>query len=158
MSDYGQTGAPSPYEQLLNVLGDSDASRELINDFARSLAVVVQQAEESQWPGPISALVDPYQHTRETWSAATRCPAIAKPFEKQPDPPVGTTVEYFLQTQQPDESWEQSSSSEGRVFWAADRLMKMRRRMPQFEHRIVQRTTSVRVQPIGLTPAEETTR
>lgn len=75
-----RTPEPSPYEQLLNALGDSDQARLLINQFAHSLAVTVKQVEESQYPGPASAVIDPFQHTRETWAAVTRCGAIATPL------------------------------------------------------------------------------
>lgn len=71
---------PSPYTQLLTALGDSNEARLLINNFAHSLALTAREAEETQWPGRISDLIDPFQHTRETWSAVTRCLAITQPL------------------------------------------------------------------------------
>jgi hypothetical protein len=52
-------------------------------------------------------------------------------------------VEFFLQTQQPDGSWNDSSSRMDDVEWARERLATRRVKMPQWEHRIVWRATSV---------------
>lgn len=52
-------------------------------------------------------------------------------------------VEFFLQTQQPDGSWNDSSSRMNDVEWARERLATRRVKMPQWEHRIAWRATSV---------------
>jgi hypothetical protein len=58
------------------------------------------------------------------------------------------TVVYFLQTQQPDGAWEGSSSFGDDPAWVAERLATRREWMPQFGHRMAQRTTTVVVQPL----------
>lgn len=139
---------PSAYDQLLNALGDSKQSRTLINQLAHELADLARLAEASQWPGPVSQVVDPFGHTRESWAAATGCTRLALPVPEQPAGEVRTTVEFFVQTEQPDGSWEQSSSVEERAYWAADRRRRLLLRFPDMVHRIVQRTTTVRVVPV----------
>lgn len=139
---------PGAYDQLLNALGDSEQSRVLINQFARHLANVARLAEETQWPGPVSAVIDPFQHTRQSWAGITACPRLATPDPEQPAGDVRTTVEFFVQTQQPDGTWEQSSGAEQRAFWGAERLRKLMRRFPDMVHRLVQRTTTVHVTPV----------
>lgn len=143
---------PSAYEQLLNALGDSEQSRTLINQLCHELADLARLAEASQWPGPVSQVVDPFGHTRQSWAAATGCPRLAVPAPEQPAGDVRTTVEFFVQTEQPDGTWEQSSSTEERAYWAAARMRKLLQRFADMEHRIVQRTTTVRVVPL---PARE---
>ncbi|MGW7283983.1 hypothetical protein ACWGH4_00530 [Streptomyces sp. NPDC054847] len=143
---------PSAYDQLLNALGDSEQSRTLINQFAHELADLARLAEASQWPGPVSQVVDPFGHTRESWAAATGCARLATPDPEKPVGEVRTTVEFFVQTEQPDGTWEQSSSAETDAYWAADRQRKLMQRFADMKHRIVQRTATVRVVPL---PARE---
>lgn len=55
------------------------------------------------------------------------------------------TVEYLLQCQQPDGTWEQCSSTSTDLGFVVERLAARRRMQPDFEYRIAQRTTSVLV-------------
>ena len=48
--------------------------------------------------------------------------------------------------QQPDGTWEQSSSTSTDIEFAVERLAARRRRHPDFEHRLVRRITSVTLQ------------
>ncbi|MFI7315171.1 hypothetical protein [Streptomyces hygroscopicus] len=57
------------------------------------------------------------------------------------------TVEYLLQTRQPDDTWEVSSSGTNTPDRAQERLAQRRQRMPQFEHRIAKRTFTVAIEP-----------
>ncbi|MEU8473729.1 hypothetical protein [Streptomyces hygroscopicus] len=57
------------------------------------------------------------------------------------------TVEYLLQTRQPDDTWEISSSGTNTPDRAQERLAQRRQRMPQFEHRIAKRTFTVAIEP-----------
>lgn len=57
------------------------------------------------------------------------------------------TVEYFVQCQQPDGTWEQASSTATDLDFAAERLAAKRRMLPDFVYRIAQRTTVVVVGP-----------
>ncbi|TMU98075.1 hypothetical protein [Streptomyces sp. DASNCL29] len=57
------------------------------------------------------------------------------------------TVEYLLQTRQPDDTWEVSSGAMDAPDWAEERLVQRRERMPQFEHRIAKRTFTVAIEP-----------
>ncbi|WP_326695518.1 hypothetical protein [Streptomyces sp. NBC_01766] len=125
---------PGPYEQLLLVLGDSYGSRLLLNRFASSLAEAVRRAEGAGWPGPLSGVIDPLQHTRESWDALTGCPS-ALPAADAPRETT-TAVEYVVQTRQPDGAWEPGSGFEADARWAVRQLARHRRRMPQCEHRL----------------------
>ncbi len=58
------------------------------------------------------------------------------------------TVEYFVQCQQPDGTWEQASSTNTDPNFAAERLAARRRMHPDFKFRIVCRTTTVTVRAI----------
>ena len=53
------------------------------------------------------------------------------------------TVEYLVQSQQPDGTWEQSSSTSTDPEFIVERLAARRRMHPDFERRIVRRTTTV---------------
>ncbi|BBC30045.1 hypothetical protein SGFS_013390 [Streptomyces graminofaciens] len=57
------------------------------------------------------------------------------------------TVEYFVQCQQPDGTWEQASSTATDLDFATERLAARRRMRPEFVYRIAQRTTVVVVGP-----------
>lgn len=57
-----------------------------------------------------------------------------------------TTVEYFVQCQQPDESWEQSSSTSTDVEFVMERLAARRRMQPELVCRLARRTTRVIVE------------
>ncbi|MFF4479485.1 hypothetical protein ACFY1A_21035 [Streptomyces sp. NPDC001520] len=57
------------------------------------------------------------------------------------------TVEYLLQTRQPDGTWEVSSSGTDTPGCAQQRLERHRERMPEFEHRIARRTFTVAIEP-----------
>ncbi|MFD7995473.1 hypothetical protein [Streptomyces mexicanus] len=54
-----------------------------------------------------------------------------------------TTVEYFVQCQQPDGSWEQASSTTTDPDFATERLTARRRMQPDLKHRLARRTTTV---------------
>ena len=56
---------------------------------------------------------------------------------------TSSTVEYFLQTQQPDGEWGDSSSYGTDATHMATRLERRRSRHPQWEHRIAWRITTV---------------
>ncbi|MFD9569960.1 hypothetical protein ACFWBI_08960 [Streptomyces sp. NPDC059982] len=60
------------------------------------------------------------------------------------------TVDYLLQAQQPDGSWENASAPMHQYTLALARLDLRRQNMPEHEHRIVERTTvcTVMVLPI----------
>jgi hypothetical protein len=62
------------------------------------------------------------------------------------------TVEYFLQTRQPDDTWEGSSSFMTDPDEAQRRLAIRLDKMPQFEHRLTRRTTTVVVEPASAVP------
>lgn len=56
------------------------------------------------------------------------------------------TVEYYVQTQQPDGTWVDSSSRTETPEAAVNLRDSLRRRIPDVEHRLARRTTSVTVQ------------
>ncbi|BBC35246.1 hypothetical protein SGFS_065400 [Streptomyces graminofaciens] len=56
-------------------------------------------------------------------------------------------MEYFVQCQQPDGTWEQASSTATDLDFATERLAARRRMRPEFVYRIAQRTTVVVVGP-----------
>jgi hypothetical protein len=58
------------------------------------------------------------------------------------------TVEYFLQAQQDDGTWESASSFMDALDWATERLAAKRARYPEFVFRLAQRTTKVAVTPL----------
>lgn len=68
-------------------------------------------------------------------------PAVNAEYEDQ-----RTTVEYFVQCQQPDGTWEQCSSTATDVGFVVERLAACRRAHPEFEYRISRRTTTVLVE------------
>jgi hypothetical protein len=67
--------------------------------------------------------------------------------EHQPESPAVArrTVEFFLQTQQTDGPWESSGFMDDRKR-AEQRLATRRKNMPDLEHRLVRRTTTVAVE------------
>lgn len=69
---------------------------------------------------------------------AQQPPAINAEFEER-----RTTVEYFVQCQQPDGSWEQASSTSTDLGFATERLAACRRMQPDLKHRLARRTTTV---------------
>lgn len=56
------------------------------------------------------------------------------------------TVEYYVQTQQPDGTWVDSSARTKILEAAVNLRDSLRRRIPDAEHRLARRTTSVTVQ------------
>lgn len=68
-------------------------------------------------------------------------PAINAHFEDHQQ-----TVEYFVQCQQPDGTWEQSSSSTTDPDFIYRQMVASRRKRPECEHRIVRSTTTVVVE------------
>lgn len=71
-------------------------------------------------------------------------PAVAAVEEQT----TTSTLEYFLQTQQPDGAWGESSSYETDPEWIVERLKRRSAQHPQREHRIAWRTTTVTTGPI----------
>lgn len=71
-------------------------------------------------------------------------PAVAAVKEQT----TATTLEYFLQTRDPDGQWVESSSYETDPEWIVERLKRRRARDSQREHRIAWRTTTVTTGPI----------
>ena len=63
--------------------------------------------------------------------------------------PVRETVEYFIQCQQPDDTWEQASSTSDDLKFAAQRLAARRRMQPESTYRLAQRTTTVTVRALA---------
>ncbi|MFF4791850.1 hypothetical protein ACFY2M_19275 [Streptomyces sp. NPDC001276] len=68
-------------------------------------------------------------------------PAVNAEFEER-----RTTVEYYAQTQQPDGTWVDSSGRTTVLEAAESLLAGVRRRVPDAEHRLARRTTSVIVE------------
>ncbi|MCX5365888.1 hypothetical protein OG864_45140 [Streptomyces sp. NBC_00124] len=58
------------------------------------------------------------------------------------------TIEYFLQAQQDDGTWEDASSYMNALDWATERLAGKRAHYPDFTWRMAQRITTVTVQPV----------
>jgi prenyltransferase beta subunit len=65
-------------------------------------------------------------------------PAVNAAFEDR-----RKTVEYLVQCQQPDGTWEQASSTTTDVKFAGKRLAARRRMQPEYTFRLVRRTTTV---------------
>jgi len=61
---------------------------------------------------------------------------------------TATRLEYFLQTQDADGRWVESSSYETDPEWIVERLKRRQAQDPQREHRIAWRTTTVTTGPI----------
>ncbi|MFJ7999014.1 hypothetical protein ACIQ7D_17965 [Streptomyces sp. NPDC096310] len=64
------------------------------------------------------------------------------------------TVEYFVQGQQPDGTWEQCSSTSTDPGFVVERLTARRRMHPDVEFRIARRTTRVIVDTVQATEAQ----
>jgi len=83
--------------------------------------------------------------------------------QPETDPIRRTTVLYFLQTQQPDGSWEDSSAVIDDPEYAVVRLAQRRERVPGMVCRIARHTTTVVVEPFdpdapaGVAPAPDQT-
>lgn len=75
--------------------------------------------------------------------------ALDGPARPGPGAIVHRTVEYLLQTQQPDGTWEMSSGPNQDRTYAEQRLQRHRERMPDFVHRLVERTTTVTVRQLA---------
>ncbi len=75
--------------------------------------------------------------------------AVAEPGERT----FRQTVEYFVQCQQPDGTWEQASSMSVDPDFVVERLAARRRMHPDFVCRIARRTTAVLVEPQLTEPA-----
>jgi hypothetical protein len=65
-----------------------------------------------------------------------------------PDSNRRETTEYFVQSQQPDGTWESASDYSTDLAFAADRLAARRRMMPDLTLRIAERTTTVIVRSL----------
>jgi len=68
-------------------------------------------------------------------------PTVSADFEDR-----RTTVEYFVQGQQPDGSWEQCSSTSTDAEFVVERLAARRRMQPEVVFRLARRTTRVIVE------------
>jgi hypothetical protein len=71
-------------------------------------------------------------------------------YDCPPDEPAAglPAVEYFLQAQQDDGTWEDASSFMNALDWAAERLAVKRVKYPDFSWRMAERTTTVTVRPL----------
>ncbi|MFF7411611.1 hypothetical protein [Streptomyces lydicus] len=65
------------------------------------------------------------------------------------------TVEYFVQCQQPDDSWEQAGGTTQNPALVLQRLAAHRRAQPDFEYRVARRTTTIRVTTFDVADSEE---
>ncbi|PBC72299.1 MULTISPECIES: hypothetical protein [unclassified Streptomyces] len=65
------------------------------------------------------------------------------------------TVEYFVQCQQPDGTWEQAGGTTQNPALVLQRLAARRRAQPDFEYRIARRTTTARVVTFDVADSEE---
>lgn len=75
---------PGPCDALLDALGDSYESRRLISEFAHHLAITAKRVDDTDnAPWTASAVIDPFQHTRETWAAVTGCQRLATPATEE---------------------------------------------------------------------------
>ena len=77
-------------------------------------------------------------------------PTVNGVFEER-----SATVEYFVQCQQPDGTWEQASSTSTAPMFVVERLAARRRMQPEFAYRIARRTTSVTVEVAVKDPSRE---
>lgn len=68
-------------------------------------------------------------------------PAVNADYEEQRQ-----KIEYFVQAEQPDGTWEQCSSASTDPAFALERQAARRRMHPDFECRLVRRTTTVLVE------------
>ncbi|MGA4875905.1 hypothetical protein [Streptomyces lydicamycinicus] len=68
-------------------------------------------------------------------------PAVNADYEEQRQ-----TIEYFVQGQQPDGTWEQASSTTTDPEFVVQRLSARRRAQPEFAYRIARRTTTVLIE------------
>jgi hypothetical protein len=82
-------------------------------------------------------------------SGPSRVAGEAQQPETQARRDVGReTVEYFIQAQQDDGTWEDASSFMDALDWAAERLAVKRVKYPDFSWRMAERTTTVTVRPL----------
>jgi hypothetical protein len=65
------------------------------------------------------------------------------------------TVEYFVQCQQPDGTWEQAGGTTQNPALVLQRLAARRRAQPEWQFRIARRTTTVRVVTFDAADREE---
>lgn len=90
------------------------------------------------------------QQDARTWRAAAdllRRLAADQPAETQ-DGGRRETVEYFVQSQQPDGTWESASGPTHDLAFAAQRLAARHRMMPDLVLRLAERTTTVNVRAL----------
>ncbi|MER5584073.1 hypothetical protein ABT090_20875 [Streptomyces asoensis] len=73
--------------------------------------------------------------------------AAEQPTETQ-DGGRRETVEYFVQSQQPDGTWESAGGPTDDLAFAGERLASRRRMMPDFVFRLAERTTAVNVRAL----------
>ncbi|MFF9287565.1 hypothetical protein [Streptomyces griseosporeus] len=78
------------------------------------------------------------------------CPPAdeAQPAQPQTGEAQLEITEYFVQSQQPDGSWEQASSTTTELDFAVRRLIARRRMQPDLVCRLAQRTTKTTVRPL----------
>jgi len=65
------------------------------------------------------------------------------------------TVEYFVEFQQPDGTWEQAESTTQNPALALQRLAAHRQAQPNSEYRVARRTTTIRVTTFDVPDSEE---
>lgn len=82
---------------------------------------------------------------------------LAGAEQQQPDTETRTTVEYFIQTQQPDGSWVDSSGAISNPEYTVGPMAERREHMPQFEHRLVEHRIVQHVTTVVVRPTDEPT-
>ncbi|MFF4489466.1 hypothetical protein ACFY0F_23705 [Streptomyces sp. NPDC001544] len=82
-----------------------------------------------------------HERVKELAAEAQQQPATETPGRRE-------TVEYFVQSQQPDGTWEQAGGVTTDPEFAAQRLAARRKMMPDLELRIAERTTTVNVRAL----------
>jgi hypothetical protein len=134
------TNQPDP-ETAVSIDGDplTEAIRCLEADMERFFA---------EWPD--EPRNSPYALGRkDVIEELRRMASEAQQPETQARRDVGReTVEYFLQAQQDDGTWEDASSFMDALDWAAERLAVKRVKYPDFSWRMAERTTTVTVRPL----------
>ncbi|MFF9271113.1 hypothetical protein [Streptomyces rochei] len=111
----------------------------VLRDAANALAVL----------GPVDSLVSGPKAWAEAVETLRRMADETATTETQAGAPGrGQTVEYFVQSQQPDGTWESASSFSTDLDFAAARLAARREKMPDLTLRLAERTTTVAVRAL----------
>jgi hypothetical protein len=120
----------------------SDAERQMLN-------YALNQAQLRMWS--VGGFTDEEQTAVVSLRRMTAAPAAVvsgRTADETQDETRRETVEYFVQSQQPDGTWESASSFSADPTFAAERLAARRRMMPDLVLRLAERTTKVSVQAL----------